>query len=52
MEGAVKPWKGLPRAVGESPSLGMYRKSVDVPLGDMVRDDQGDAVLMVGLSHL
>jgi len=31
----VRHWTRLPRAVGESPSLEGFKKSVDVALGDM-----------------
>lgn len=32
----IKQWNRLPREVFESPSLKMFRKGVDMALGDMV----------------
>ena len=35
-EGVVMHWHGLPRQVGKSPSLEVFKKRVDVALKDMV----------------
>ena len=34
---AVRPWHRLPREVGESPSLGIFKRRADVLLEDMVQ---------------
>lgn len=46
-----KALKRIPRVVGESPSLGMSKKSVELAPGDTFRDDQGGAVLRVRFNN-
>jgi len=53
-ESMVKYWNGLPRVVAESPSLEVFKKSVDVALRNTVTGHGGNG-LMIGLgdvSHL
>lgn len=45
------PWKGLPRGVVESQSLGVCKESLELVLSDMVLSDFGSRV-MVGADDL
>lgn len=52
MEGVVRHWRRLCRAVVESQSLEMFKKCVTVAPGDRVSGGPDSAGLMIGFDHL
>ena len=48
---SVRPWHRLPRDLGKSPSLGVFKNHVDVALQAWLRRS-GSVGLEVGLDHL